>query len=42
VQDSNELHGWLLGFDDQIETLKPASLREDFRMMIQNMAKAYE
>ncbi len=41
VQDTNELRWWLLGFGDQVEILKPVSLREYFRVIIQNMAKAY-
>jgi len=42
VQDTNELRWWLLGFGDQVEILEPVSLREDFRVLVQNMAKAYE
>lgn len=41
VQDSNELRWWLLGFGDQVEILKPVSLRGDFRAMVNNMAKSY-
>jgi len=41
VQDTNELRWWLLGFGDQVEVLEPVSLRDSFRAIVQNMAKAY-
>jgi len=41
TQDTNELRWWLLGFGDQVEVLEPAELRHNFRMIVQNMAKAY-
>jgi len=42
VQDTNELRWWLLAFGDQVEVLEPINLRDSFRMIVQNMAKAYE
>jgi len=42
TQNTNELRWWLLGFGDQLEVLEPAELRDNFRTIVQNMAKAYE
>jgi len=41
MQDTSELRWWLLGFGDQVEVLKPASLRKHFARMAANMATAY-
>lgn len=41
VQETSELHWWLLGFGDFIEVLEPAKLRNEFRKQIKNMAQMY-
>ncbi len=41
VRDTGQLRWWLLGFADQIEMLSPKSLREEFKIKAQNMARKY-
>ncbi|MFM8342438.1 MAG: helix-turn-helix transcriptional regulator [Methylomonas sp.] len=41
VNDTGQLRWWLLGFADQIEVLKPKSLREEFKVKAQTMARKY-
>jgi len=41
VQDTSELHWWLLGFGDQVEVLEPADLRDEFCRIAQMMASNY-
>ena len=41
VRDTGQLRWWLLGFADQIEVLSPKSLREEFKIKAQNMARKY-
>ncbi len=41
VRDTGQLRWWLLGFADQIEVLSPKSLREEFKVKAQNMARKY-
>jgi len=41
VQDTSELRWWLLGFGDQVEVVKPVSLRKHFAGIAANMARAY-
>ncbi|MDQ6996457.1 MAG: WYL domain-containing protein [Mariprofundus sp.] len=41
TQDTHELRWWLLGFGDQVEVLEPVSLRNSFRIIVRNMAEAY-
>jgi predicted DNA-binding transcriptional regulator YafY len=42
VQDSAELHWWLLGFGELVEVLAPAALREEFRARAVAMAALYQ
>jgi len=41
VQDTNELHWWLLAFGDQVEVLEPVELREQFAEIASNMNDRY-
>jgi predicted DNA-binding transcriptional regulator YafY len=42
VLDTQQLRWWLLGFDDEVEVLKPATLRKAVAAHIRNAADAYE
>ena len=41
TRDTGQLRWWLLGFADQIEVLSPKSLRGEFKVKAQNMARKY-
>lgn len=41
VRDTGQLRWWLLGFADQIEILKPESLRQEFGQKTARMAEKY-
>ena len=41
VNDTSELRWWLRAFGNQVEVLKPASLRAEFKKMAQNMSALY-
>ena len=41
VHDNPQLRWWLLAFGDQVEVLKPASLREEFLKIAQAMLKRH-
>lgn len=41
VKDTGQLRWWLLGFADQVEVLKPDSLREEFKVKTARMAEKY-
>jgi len=41
VRDTGQLRWWLLGFADQIEILKPESLRHEFGLKTARMAEKY-
>jgi len=42
VQETSELHWWLLGFGDQVEVLEPKSLRKNFEDRVRKLAKKYK
>jgi len=42
VEDTSELHWWLLGFGDCVEVLKPEKLRNLFSKKIKNLADRYQ
>lgn len=42
VRDTGQLRWWLLGFADQIEVLKPESLRWEFGQKVARMAAKYQ
>lgn len=42
VANTPQLEWWLMGFGDAVEVVKPASLREGIREMVQNMAARYQ
>lgn len=42
VRDTGQLRWWLLGFADQIEVLKPESLRQEFGQKTARMAAKYQ
>ena len=41
VQDTHQLRSWLLGFDDQIEIVKPVAMRKDFADVTRRMYQLY-
>jgi len=41
VADSSEIRWWLLGFGDQVEVLRPKSLREEFAGIAKNLHDHY-
>mgnify|MGYP003324733769 CR=1 FL=1 len=40
MQDTSQLRWWLLGFGEQVEVIKPAHLREEFRKTAQKLGFA--
>jgi len=41
VADTYELRWWLMGFGNDVEVVKPMSLRDEFTIMAENLAKKY-
>lgn len=41
VPDTKELHWWILGFGDQVEVLKPKSLRQEFQKIAARLHARY-
>lgn len=41
VRDDAEIRWWLLGYGDQVEVVKPQSLREEFRAIAKNLQRYY-
>ena len=42
VTDDMELRFWIRGFGDEVEILKPKSLREEFIQMSKRLSEKYE
>ena len=41
VQETNQLFWWLMGFGSNVEVIKPAQLREEFKAEISNLSDRY-
>jgi len=41
VQDTSELHWWLLGFGEQVDVIEPASLREELLQVVSVLYQRY-
>ena len=42
VIDDSELRWWIRAFGDEVEVIKPKSLRDEFKLMAKRMEKKYE